>query len=92
MLWLGRKQAEIFSLDNVGYCDSLVTLKVPPQILETCYSILTKRSQLLHIEILPTNEKIIIWNIAKEIAKDRLDNEGLIRLSHCLITLEYFLQ
>ncbi len=92
ILDLGKKQSEIFISDNIGYVNSIITCKVPRQILLDCYSVLTRSGILKPIEDMPKEEKRNVWETAKEFAKDRLDKDQLIELVKALISLEYFLQ
>jgi hypothetical protein len=89
---LGKKQSEIFNLNNTGYVESLVTCITPKNIMLSCYKTLTRKNEIPIIESLPINEKEGIWSMAKDISAGRLGKDGLIELCRCLITLEYFLR
>lgn len=92
MLSLGKAQSDIFLKDNIGYMNAVIVLSVPFGIMDACYNVLTRTGKMMHIEVLPEQQKIGIYEMAKDISAGRLDREGLIKLSHLLLTLEYFLQ
>lgn len=91
-LELGKKQADLFTSNNIAYMELLVTGDCNRSILNTCYNILIRTKKIKPIEDWEVGDKRNVWETAKETAKDRMDNEGLIELSKALITLEYFLQ
>lgn len=88
---LGKKQATMFMNDNVGYMELLVTADCPREILNVCYRILVREGKLKELKDLPLEEKTGIWETAKEFAKDRLDQKGLISLSCALQALNYLI-
>jgi len=92
LLELGKKQAELFISNNLVYADCLVKFDSCRSIMNTCYRILVNSNEIVPIEEIKKEDKLNIWDTAKELSKDRLDRNQLIELVKALVTLEYFLQ
>jgi hypothetical protein len=90
-LELGRKQTVFFTVDNVLYCEVLVSADSCRSILVGCYSTLVRLGKLIPIENLRQSEKEVAWQTAKNIAKGRLGKKAMIELVQALMALEYFL-
>lgn len=91
MLELGRKQAELFSSDNVTYCEILVTCYCPRDFLLRAYYGLLRRGKIIAIEDMLQPEKESAWEMAKSIAKGRLGIKELKDVVRALVAIEYFL-
>lgn len=91
LLELGRKQAQLYEADNVGYCERLVTTDYPRQFLSKVYWILVRRGKIIAKEDMLLEDKEFAWQTAKEIAKGRLKQKGLVEVVHALLAFEYFL-
>lgn len=91
MLDLGRKQAQLFTANNVAYGETLVTCYCPRDILLKCYYGLVRRGKVTAIEDMLQQEKETAWETAKDLAKGRLRIKELKDVVRALVTLEYFL-
>lgn len=91
MLDLGRKQAQLFTANNVAYCETLVTCYCPRDILLKAYYALGRRGKVTAIEDMLQHEKEKSWEIAKAIAKGRLGIKDLKDVVRALVAIEYFL-
>jgi hypothetical protein len=91
ILHLGRQQAQLFTDNNVAYCEVLVTANCPRTILLMAYYRLVKERKLIAIEELPIQQKETAWQMAKDIAQGRLGRKLLIEVVQSLLALEYFL-
>jgi hypothetical protein len=91
MYELGCKQAALFEIDNITYCEVRVTCYTPRQILLYAYHSLVRQRKIIPIEELLIEDKEIAWRTAKEFAKGRLGKKALIEVAQALLTLEYFL-
>lgn len=90
-LALARKQVDFFTGNNQGYCEVLVTCDCPRSILVMAYRTLVRMGKLVPVEDLKAEEKQIAWDMAKDIAKGRLDKKRIIELCQALMTIEFFL-
>ena len=88
---LGRKQAAVFTDNNLGYVESLITCVVPKKIMIMCYYILLRQKALIKIEDLPLDQKTTLWETSKYFDKGRLNKDQIVELAKCLYTVEYFL-
>lgn len=91
MIELARKQAQLFTENNVAYCEDLVTCSCPRRLLLVAYVSLVRRQKLVAIEDLLQKEKEAAWELAKELAKGRLGRKELIEVVKAMYTIEYFL-
>lgn len=89
---LGCLQMDIFEKDSITYFDMLVTSLNQRVIMYMCYFVSVRMKLVVPLEDLPETEKRELWDRAKELAADRLDNEQTIRLSKCLYTIQCFLK
>lgn len=88
---LGKKQANLFSESHIPYIECVVTCAGMRNVMLTVYNSAVFRGEIKPLEILPQEDKLSIWETAKEMSKDRLDKNGVIELSKVLHTLEYYL-
>lgn len=93
MTWieLGKKQADIFSGNHLAYCELLVTGNSCRKILSYVYGTLCRTGKIVLIENLDIDQKHNLWEMAKDISKDRLGQDELIQLVKSLYSLEYYL-
>lgn len=91
MLDLGRKQAQLFTANNVAYVETLVTCYCPRDILLKCYYGLVRRGKVTAIEDMLQHEKESAWETAKDLAKGRLRIKELKDVVRALVAIEYFL-
>ena len=91
LMELGRKQAVLFGMDNVAYCEVLVTCYAPRTILDYAYHKLVRQGKMLAKEDLLVHQKEGVRKIARDIAKKRLGKKAFEELIHSLLALEYFL-
>lgn len=90
---LAKLQADMFIADNESYMRSLPVVSVPQSILVSFYEILVAAKKILSLENMPRPEQESIWEMAKEFAAGRLNNnEKMKRLCRCLIAIEYLLK
>jgi hypothetical protein len=89
---LGKKQSELFHLNNQVFIECLVKFKSVRHTLTYAYKSLIRLKKLSPIESLPLNEKTNLWEMTKEYAANRLEKDEMIELSQALLTLEYYLQ
>jgi hypothetical protein len=88
---LGRKQVDVFTQDHETYLECIVKYKGIRDIMMAVYKTLLSIKILQPLEEQPYEGKLHVWETAKEIAKDRMDKEGVIKLSKILYTIEYYL-
>src|SRR5690242_17227257 len=88
---LGKKQVDVFTANHEAYLECIVTSAGIRNVMMTVYNMLVGSKMLQKLEDQPYNGKLHVWETAKEIAKDRMDKEGVIKLSKVLYTIEYYL-
>ncbi len=91
MLELGRKQAQLFTANNVAYCEALVTCYCPREIMVLTYHRLVRQGKITPIEDMLQEQKETAWQTAKDMAAGRLGKAALIEVVKALLVIEYFL-
>lgn len=85
------RQSQLFTENNTGYCNALVTCGSIRKLWTVAYKCLVGLKKISPIENLTIEEKTTIWETAKDIAADRLNKQDMIELCQSLYTLEYIL-
>lgn len=88
---LGRKQAELFTSNNLAYCENLVTCSCPREILLLAYFRLVRERKIIPYEDLLQPDKDKARQLTLDIAKGRLNDRQLRELVKSLLAIEYFL-
>lgn len=88
---IGKKQAELFVANNIGYCEFMVTATTPRTILNLVYNYLVRDGKITALENLTLDEKRMSWETAKDFAKGRLNETELIEVVKSLHALEFLL-
>lgn len=88
---LGKKQVDRFTEDHETYLECIVKYKGIRDVMMMVYKILLATNKIQKLEDQPYEGKLHVWETAKEIAKDRMNKEGIIKLSKILYTIEYYL-
>lgn len=88
---LGRKQVDLFHLNNQIYIDCLVKFNSPRHILTLCYNKFVRLKKIIPIEQLPEEEKNKLWGQTKWYCDGRMTKDGVIELAKALYILEYLL-
>lgn len=88
---LGRSQVDRFTNDHEVYLECIVKYKGIRDVMMLVYKSLLATNKIQKLEDQPYEGKLHVWETAKEIAKDRMDKEGVIQLSKILYTIEYYL-
>lgn len=87
---LGRKQYAVFENDSLNYINCLVANTSMRTVLNCVYDSLVGRKEMIPIELLNQENKLALWEGAKEFSKGTLNQQQMIDLSKSLYTLEYF--
>ncbi len=90
-LELGRKQAQLFTENNVAYCEVLVTCSCPRHILLQSYYRLVREGKITAYEDLVQATQEDARQMTLDIAKGRMSNKELRELAKALLAIEYFL-
>ncbi len=88
---LARKQAELFQNDNINWMETLITCECTKSIMEIGYNVLVRQKVITPIEDMAQEDKLKLWESAKEFANGRLDQKQLVRVAKSLLTLESLL-
>jgi hypothetical protein len=89
---LGQAMAEMFTSNHLVFCELLVSGNSMRMILVTLYEKFWRENKLLAIEVLPREQKLVLWETAKDFSKGRLLEGELTELSKSFYVLEYLLQ
>lgn len=88
---LVHKHIEMFNNDSTVYCELMVTAPGHRGILHRAYNRFVREKKITALQDMTMSEKVSVGEMAKEIAKGRLDRASLIELAENLIVIEYLL-
>lgn len=83
-IWLGQMQVEMYRLNPNVYMNAFCNGSAMRSIMVTYYNILTKKGQLMYIEVLEPELKKDLKKTAVEISAGRLGISECVDLCKCI--------